>query len=244
MDFSQLLRGFNEVIEEQEEDTSKKVNTFPVVARNYNRLKEIVRNHSNEEITQAFNRLLDIPIIPSLAKYKTMVNDISTKLNKSVDYRVSGGEVTMNKDSFYLFQDAFVHILRNSLDHGIEGPNEREEQGKNKKGVIHIDCNEVDPENIEIKISDDGKGINAEIIAKKAVEKGIHTESEISDMSKEDIIKLIFVPSFSQKESVDELSGRGVGMDIVEKNMKKLGGDIGIETEVGKGTTFTLKIKS
>ena len=79
VDFSQLLRGFNEVVEEQEEDISKKVNTFPVVARNYNRLKEIIRNHSNEEITQAFNRLLDIPIIPSLAKYKTMVNDISTK---------------------------------------------------------------------------------------------------------------------------------------------------------------------
>ena len=244
MDFSQLLRGFNEVVEDQEEDTGKKVNTFPVVARNYNRLKEIIRNHSNEEISQAFNRLLDVPIIPSLAKYKTMVNDISTKLNKSVDYRVSGGEVTMNKDSFYLFQDAFVHILRNSLDHGIENPSEREEKGKNKKGIIHIDCNEIDPENIEIKISDDGKGINAEIIAKKAIEKGIHTENEINGMSKEDIIKLIFVPSFSQKESVDELSGRGVGMDIVEKNMKKLGGDIDIETEVGKGTTFTLKIKS
>ena len=130
MDFSQLLRGFNEVIEIQDEDPTKKVNTFPVVARNYNRLKEIIKSHSNEEINQAFNRLLDIPIIPSLSKYKTMVDDISTKLNKSVDYKVSGGEVTMNKDSFYLLQDAFVHILRNSLDHGIEEPTEREKWKK------------------------------------------------------------------------------------------------------------------
>jgi two-component system chemotaxis sensor kinase CheA len=173
-----------------------------------------------------------------------MVRDISTKLKKKVDYKINGGEVTMNKDSFYLLQDAFVHIIRNSLDHGVEDPEERKRKGKDPKGIIQIDCLELDPETIEIKIKDDGKGINSKIIATKAVEKGIHTKDEIDDMSDEDIVKLIFVPSFSQKESVDELSGRGVGMDIVDKNIKKLGGSITIDTEVDKGTTFVLNFKS
>ncbi|MDC0255548.1 Hpt domain-containing protein [Bacteriovoracales bacterium] len=244
VDFSQLLVGFSIVIEDTDEENIRKINTIPVVMRNYNRLKEIVKSQSDEEITKAFDRLLDVPIIPSLSKYKTMVKDISTKLNKNVDYKVNGGEVTMNKDSFYLLQDAFVHIIRNSLDHGVEGPEERKKKGKSPKGIIQIDCNELDPENIEIKIKDDGKGINSEIIGSKAVEKGIHTSDEINKMSQEDIVKLIFVPSFSQKESVDELSGRGVGMDIVEKNIRKLGGSISIDTEVDKGTTFVLNFKS
>ena len=92
-------------------------------------------------------------------------------------------DVTMNKDSFYLLQDAFVHIIRNSLDHGVEDPEERKKKGKSPKGVIQIDCNELDPENIEIKIKDDGKGINSEIIGSKAVEKGIHTSDEINKMN-------------------------------------------------------------
>ena len=244
IDFSQLLIGFSIVVDDNDEESIRKVNTIPVVMRNYNRLKEIVKSQSDEEISKAFDRLLDIPIIPSLSKYKTMVKDISTKLNKSVDYKVNGGEVTMNKDSFYLLQDAFVHIIRNSLDHGVEDPEERKKKGKSPKGIIQIDCNELDPENIEIKIKDDGKGINSEIIGSKAVEKGIHTSDEINKMSQEEIVKLIFVPSFSQKESVDELSGRGVGMDIVEKNIRKLGGSISIDTEVDKGTTFVLNFKS
>jgi chemotaxis protein histidine kinase CheA len=244
IDFSQLLRGFSESTVETEDDEIKKINTIPVVARNYNRLKEIIKTHSDEEITKAFDRLLDVPIVPSLSKYKTMVRDISTKLKKKVDYKINGGEVTMNKDSFYLLQDAFVHIIRNSLDHGVEDPEERKRKGKDPKGIIQIDCLELDPETIEIKIKDDGKGINSKIIATKAVEKGIHTKDEIDDMSDEDIVKLIFVPSFSQKESVDELSGRGVGMDIVDKNIKKLGGSITIDTEVDKGTTFVLNFKS
>jgi chemotaxis protein histidine kinase CheA len=245
IDYAQLLNGFNQEDEEGKDAGIKKIQTIAVVARNYNRLKQVMDHESEDsEPKRLFDRLLDVPIVPSLSKFGSMVKDISTKLNKEVDFNIAGGEVTMNKDSYYLLQDAFVHILRNSLDHGIEDPDQRKSNGKDPRGVININCKEIDAENIEIRIKDDGKGINHEIIAKKAVEKNIYTPDEVKGMSEHDLVSLIFLPSFSQKDEVSELSGRGVGMDVVKKNIQKLGGDIDVATKVGEGTEFILKFKA
>jgi two-component system chemotaxis sensor kinase CheA len=197
-----------------------------------------------EEIKVAAQRLTDIPVIPSLQKFKGMVDDISTKLNKDVDFKITGNEITLNREALTILQDAFVHLLRNSIDHGIEEQDERRKVGKKPTGSIEVYCNEPDINSIEIKIKDDGAGIDPVIIKRKALEKEIYPEEKLASMGEEEILNIIFLPSFSQKDNVDELSGRGVGMDIVKKNLEGLGGDVKVKSTPGKGTEFTLTIKS
>ena len=157
---------------------------------------------------------------------------------------IQGNEITLNRESLNVLQDAFVHLLRNSIDHGIEEQDARREKGKKPQGKIEVTCNEPDISYVEIKIKDDGAGIDVDILKKKAFEKGIYNQDQLSNMSDEEAMDIIFLPSFSQKDSVDELSGRGVGMDIVKKNLEKLGGGVSVRTTLGKGTEFVLTIKS
>ena len=169
-----------------------------------------------------------------------MVQEISTNLNKKVDFKISGEDITINKDSYSILQDAFVHILRNSIDHGIEDPEERKKIGKRPSGKIVISCKELQDDRVEISIEDDGGGINVGRVAAKAIENGIITHEKKDNMKQDEIINLIFLPNFSQKKDVDELSGRGVGMDIVKKNIEDLGGKVLIKSKEGQGTTFVL----
>tara|TARA_Y100001954_G_scaffold239480_1_gene314505 strand:+ start:14683 stop:18168 length:3486 start_codon:yes stop_codon:yes gene_type:complete len=246
IDFSQLLNGFyQEKKDDDDEDQEiSKVEMVPVVLRNLKRLNQTVIDGNIGEIRIAAERLTDIPVIPSLQKFKSMVMDISTKLNKDVDFIIQGNEITLNRESLNVLQDAFVHLLRNSIDHGIEEQDARREKGKKPQGKIEVTCNEPDISYVEIKIKDDGAGIDVDILKKKAFEKGIYNQDQLSNMSDEEAMDIIFLPSFSQKDSVDELSGRGVGMDIVKKNLEKLGGGVSVRTTLGKGTEFVLTIKS
>ena len=246
IDFSQLLNGFyqEKKVDDDEEEHIKKVETIPVVVRNLKRLNQTVLDGNLEEIKVAAERLTDIPVIPSLQKFKSMVMDISTKLNKNVDFRISGNEITLNREALNVLQDAFVHLLRNSIDHGIEDQEERRKVGKKPQGIIEIFCNEPDINSVEIKIKDDGAGIDPNVIRGKALEKQIYPKEELDNMNEEEILDIIFLPSFSQKDQVDELSGRGVGMDIVKKNLEKLGGAVKVKSVVGKGTEFLLIVKS
>jgi chemotaxis protein histidine kinase CheA len=241
IDFFQLVDGF--FTEKAGELGIKKIETWPVVMRNIKKLEKILERGDIEDIRKAVQRLKDIPIVPQISKFRSMVYDIALKLSKNVEFEIDGGDVSLDKESYNLLQDALVHILRNSLDHGIELPLERQELGKPAKGKIEVTCFENKKDDgIEIIVKDDGKGIDHEIIGRKAVEKGIFNEDDIKNMSKKDIIQIIFFPSFSQKDSVDELSGRGIGMYVVKENIKKLRGKIEVETDVGRGTTFTIQI--
>jgi chemotaxis protein histidine kinase CheA/methyl-accepting chemotaxis protein len=245
IDFTQLLNGFYlEKKDDDEEMEITKVEMVPVVVRNIKRLNQTVMDGNLEEIKVAAQRLTDIPVIPSLQKFKGMVDDISTKLNKDVDFKITGNEITLNREALTILQDAFVHLLRNSIDHGIEEQDERRKVGKKPTGSIEVYCNEPDINSIEIKIKDDGAGIDPVIIKRKALEKEIYPEEKLASMGEEEILNIIFLPSFSQKDNVDELSGRGVGMDIVKKNLEGLGGDVKVKSTPGKGTEFTLTIKS
>jgi two-component system chemotaxis sensor kinase CheA len=139
-----------------------------------------------------------------------------------------------------MLEGPIVHILRNSIDHGIEEPEKRVENGKNKTGVIKLTAIQ-EHRDIIIEISDDGAGINTEKVLEKAVDKELVSRKQAKKMDEQEIFKLLFHPGFSTKESAGELSGRGVGMDVVLHEVEKIGGIIEVESEKGKGTTFRLK---
>ncbi|MDC0254170.1 ATP-binding protein, partial [Bacteriovoracales bacterium] len=154
-----------------------------------------------------------------------------------------GTEISMNKDSFHILQDSVVHLLRNSLDHGIELPDERVKNGKSSKGKIEIICFDESEDELKVIIRDDGKGINTELITDKAVQKGLYTTEDAKKLSQEEIYDIIFLPTFSEREEADELSGRGVGMDIVKKNIEKIGGRVVVNSDFGMGTEIVLFFK-
>jgi len=239
IDLYQVLEGVTS--QGAKEIGIKRAETWPVIVKNLKKLEHLIDEKADiHKISDAFRRLKDIPLVPNLNKFKTMVQDISLKLSKTVNFSVSGADVTLDKDAFNLLQDGIIHILRNCLDHGIELPEERTSIGKNGVGNIEIICKENKNGKIELIVKDDGKGINLDIISKKAIEKGLFTEDSLSKLKEEEIINIIFHPHFSQKEEVDELSGRGIGMDVVRKNLKKIEGEIQVETKLGFGTSMKM----
>ncbi|MCR8679497.1 MULTISPECIES: hybrid sensor histidine kinase/response regulator [Campylobacter] len=182
-----------------------------------------------------------LPIAKVFNKFPRMVRDLSRELGKQIDLEISGEETELDKSIVEEIGDPLVHIIRNSCDHGIEDPKDRLAAGKPEKGVIQLKAyNEGN--HIVVEIVDDGKGIDALAVKMKALERGIITEREIDSMSDKEAYSLIFKPGFSMAKQVTNVSGRGVGMDVVKTNIEKLNGIIDIESEVGKGTIMKLKI--
>lgn len=175
------------------------------------------------------------------SRYPRVIRDLAKSTGKSINLHMVGGDTEVDKTVLEGLADPLVHILRNSADHGVEKPQDRMAKGKPADGSIIIRaCHEGDHVLIEIK--DDGKGLNAKKIGPKAVEKGLVTEEELQGMSEQAIQRLIFAPGFSTAEQVSDLSGRGVGMDVVNSNIAKLGGHVDVFSEVDKGTTVSIKI--
>ena len=168
-----------------------------------------------------------------------MVSDIAKRLGKKVDFQIKGKDITFNKDDLNVLQDALVHLLRNSMDHGIEKPEERVKSGKRDEGLLELICEE-DNSTKSITIKDDGRGINSQGVINKASQNKLVTEEKLKNMDDQEIYNLIFLPNFSTKESVTDISGRGVGMDVVKNNVEELGGKIVINSQEGQGTTFTI----
>ena len=175
------------------------------------------------------------------AKFPKQIRDVSKQLGKKVELVQIGEDVEIDKGITDGLEGAFTHIIRNSLDHGIESPAERVAAGKNETAVITMEAKGENGQ-IVIKITDDGKGIDPIKIAKKAVEKGIITEAVAATMTDNEKIELIFAPGFSTAESLTDISGRGVGMDVVRVNIIKLGGTIKISSIVGKSTTIIMML--
>lgn len=175
------------------------------------------------------------------AKFPKQIRDVSKQLGKKVELVQIGEDVEIDKGITDGLEGAFTHIIRNSLDHGIESPAERVAAGKNETAVITMEAKGENGQ-IVIKITDDGKGIDPIKIAKKAVEKGIITEAVAATMTDNEKIELIFAPGFSTAESLTDISGRGVGMDVVRVNITKLGGTIKISSIVGKSTTIIMML--
>ncbi len=200
-------------------------------------LGQLQRN--TRELQETVMKIRMLPISVTFARFPRLVRDISQQLGKQIDLVMEGEQTELDKTVLEQIGDPLVHLIRNSLDHGLESPEERIAAGKPEAGQIKLNafhqggC-------ILIEVTDDGRGLNVEAIRKKALDKGLIAEDEVVDDRR--AAQLIFHPGFSTKEQVTDVSGRGVGMDVVVKNIKALGGGIEIESRAGQGTTTTIRL--
>ncbi|MCT7533981.1 chemotaxis protein CheA [Aliarcobacter cryaerophilus] len=182
-----------------------------------------------------------VPMDSIYSKFPKVVRDISKKLGKKVEFKHYGDNVEIDKAMIEGLTDPLMHIIRNSLDHGIEMPEDRIKAGKSDTGTISISAEQANGQMI-ITIEDDGKGVDSERVAQKALEKGQIDENQFSSMSHNDKALLIFGAGLSTADQITDISGRGVGMDVVKTNIHKLGGIIKLDTELGKGTVITIML--
>ncbi|HBI24009.1 MAG TPA: chemotaxis protein CheA, partial [Nitrospiraceae bacterium] len=209
------------------------------------RLKSLLETTSNlnlitTDLQLAVMKMRMVPIRKVFNKFPRMVRDISRKANKKINLEIYGEATEVDKSVIEELNDPLVHIIRNSIDHGIETSIERMRKGKSECGTITLGAFQ-EGNSIVVKIEDDGKGIDAEVIEKKARERGL-IKSNDARLTHKEIISLIFEPGFSTAEKVTDISGRGVGMDVVKTNIGRINGIIDVNTDVGKGTKITLKI--
>ena len=194
-------------------------------------------------ITQDLQRdimsLRMVPIRNIFQKFARIVRDISRRQNKKINLQIIGEETEIDKKVADVLNDPLVHLVRNACDHGIEPPKEREEKGKTPEGTVILKAYQ-EGSFVYIEVVDDGRGIDPEKVLKKAIEKGIITGDE--KLSQNEILNLIFEPGFSTAEKVSDISGRGVGMDVVKNSITMLGGNVDIQSEINKGTRIVLKI--
>jgi two-component system chemotaxis sensor kinase CheA len=182
-----------------------------------------------------------VPIGKVFNKLPRLVRELSKDMKKEIDLELVGEETELDKSLIEELNDPLVHLLRNAADHGVEMPEERITAGKPAVGRVVVKA-EHEGNHIVISIADDGKGMDPDILKRKAIEKGLLTESAASEMTDKDAFNLIFYPGFSTAKVVTNVSGRGVGMDVVRTNVQKLKGSIDILSELGKGSTFMIKI--
>ncbi|MBE0425797.1 MAG: chemotaxis protein CheA [Nitrospirae bacterium] len=180
-----------------------------------------------------------VPIGTIFNRFKRLVRDLSNELGKEVEFTTRGGETELDKNVIEKLNDPLVHIIRNSIDHGIEPPANREASGKSRRGMVHL-SSEYSGANVLIKIRDDGAGIDLKEIRKDAIEKGLIRED--TSLTERDILSIIFSPGFSTSEKVTKVSGRGVGLDVVKRCIDTLRGTVDIDSKKGRGMIITLKI--
>ena len=194
-----------------------------------------------EELQTACLKTRMVPIDMVFRKFPRLVRDVAGSLKKEVELQVKGQGTEIDKTMVELLGDPLVHLVRNSLDHGLELPQARESQGKPRKGTIRLEARQ-EGDQIVVSITDDGAGIDPERVLRTAVGKGLVTAERARQLGPREILDFIFLPGFSTVEKVSDLSGRGVGMDVVRSNLKRMNGTIQLESKVGKGTTVLLQL--
>jgi two-component system chemotaxis sensor kinase CheA len=192
-----------------------------------------------KELQNTAMALRMIPIKPTFQKMERLARDLARSCVKKVNFSTDGDETELDRTVVEEIADPLVHMVRNAMDHGLEPAEDRVAAGKPEAGTVHLSAYHQGS-NIVIELRDDGRGINPEKILKKAREKGIISPNAV--LTREETFNLIFAPGFSTAEKVTAVSGRGVGMDVVKRNIEKLRGKIEIESEVGKGSVFKIKL--
>lgn len=222
---------------------------------NRGRLEQIARKHGIKEFDEALsmigrsvsdlqNLMMGIRMMPLdriFNRLPRVVRDVATHDGKEVEFTIEGGETELDRGMMDGLSDPLLHIIRNAVNHGIELPEVREASGKPRKGSLRLTARR-DKDNVIIEIVDDGAGIDPEKLKDKAVNKGIMTPEAAAAATKEDLINLLFEPGFSTAETITDISGRGVGLDVVKKTIESLKGTIRVESELGRGTTFELML--
>jgi two-component system chemotaxis sensor kinase CheA len=198
-------------------------------------------NHIVSELQEGVMKTRMQPIGNAWSKLPRIVRDLSRELNKKIDLVMVGAETELDRQVLELIKDPLTHMVRNSADHGVETPADRVRAGKDETGKITLNAFH-EGGHIVIEIADDGKGLAIDKIRAKALANGLATESDLASMSDQQILQFIFKAGFSTAEKVTAVSGRGVGMDVVRTNIEKIGGTVDLQSEVGKGSKFTIKI--
>ena len=182
-----------------------------------------------------------MPIESVFAKYPRMIRDLNKKLGKKMELYMSGEETELDRTVIDEIGDPIMHLLRNSADHGLESAEIRAERGKPEVGSIWLDAYQ-EGNNVVIEVRDDGNGIDVEKVKQKAVEKGNLTQEQADALTEKEAIDLLFKPSFSTSDKVTDVSGRGVGLDVVKSKIEALGGDVEVKTKYGEGSTFSIRL--
>jgi two-component system chemotaxis sensor kinase CheA len=244
-----------ETIRVKSEQIDKIMNLVGELVINKGRLLQISQEYDIPELMESVNileksitslqdevmRIRMVKIERIFNKFPRMVRDLSRKLGKKIEFVVEGQDTELDRTVLDQINDSLVHLVRNAVDHGIEFPEERIKAGKPEVGLIRLSAKR-EKSNVVIEIEDDGKGLDPDLIKKKALERGLVDPSEIEKMGDEDIKMLIFMPGFSTKNSATEISGRGVGMDVVKTTAEKLGGNVRIYSKKGEGTKIRINL--
>jgi len=200
-----------------------------------------VLNRISEEMQDAIMQVRMVPVSTVFQRFPRLVRDLSKKLGKKVKLILEGEETEADKNVIEALADPLIHIIRNSLDHGIELPEERVAKGKPEIGTIILRAKQ-EADQVVIEVIDDGRGIDPEKVKLKAYEKGLISEEQFEKMKDTEALNLIFLPGFSTKEVASDLSGRGVGMDVVRTTVEKFGGSVSVKSTLDKGTVVTLSL--
>lgn len=198
-------------------------------------------NHVTSELQEGVMKTRMQPIGNAWSKLPRIIRDLAVDLNKKIDLKMLGADTELDRQVLELIKDPLTHMVRNSADHGLETPDERVKAGKNETGQVILNAFH-EGGHIIIEIKDDGKGLNTERIKQKILENNLATESEIASLSDQQIHQFVFKAGFSTAQKVTNVSGRGVGMDVVRTNIEKIGGTVELKSIEGKGSTFTIKI--
>ncbi|MTI80222.1 MAG: chemotaxis protein CheA [Firmicutes bacterium] len=226
------LNRFTEIFEEkyQSDELAESLNEIA------NHLGQVTGD-LQEEIMKA--RML--PIAQIFNRFPRMVRDTAQKLGREIDFVVEGKETELDRNVIEVIGDPLIHLIRNGIDHGIEDPDERERLGKPRAGKLHLKAS-YHESHIVITISDDGKGIDVDKLRRKAVETGMYDQEGVNRLTEREALDLIFKAGFSTAGSVSDLSGRGVGMDVVRTAIEQINGMVELDTKLGEGTTFTIRL--
>jgi two-component system chemotaxis sensor kinase CheA len=231
----------NEISENFEKLINDFSTTFKSIKTNLDTLQNDIHLHSNiiNQMRDSVMKVRMVPIEQLYSRFPRIIRDLQKKLGKDVDLILEGQDTELDKSIIEELNDPLMHILRNSVDHGIESKEERKALGKPIKGTIKVSARN-EGSIIYISVSDDGKGIDYNEVRKKAIDKGLISPTD--DLTIAEIYNFLFLPGFSTAKKVSEVSGRGVGLDVVKKAIEKLNGTVSIESKVGVGTTFTIKL--
>ncbi|MEE1073657.1 MAG: chemotaxis protein CheA [Cellulosilyticum sp.] len=210
------------------------------VESNYNDSVEYLERITTS-LHDAVMKVRMVPVETVFNRFPRMLRDVSRKLDKEIDLVMSGEETELDRTVIDEIGDPLIHLLRNAADHGLETTEERINLGKPRKGTIKLQAYQ-DGNSVMIVVEDDGKGINVNKVKNKAIDKGTITKEEAATMTEKEIIELLFKPSFSTAEKISDLSGRGVGLDVVKSKITALGGHVEVETEWGKGSKFIVRL--
>jgi two-component system chemotaxis sensor kinase CheA len=193
------------------------------------------------QLQEASTRTRMVPLNVVFARFPRLVRELARSMNKRVQLKIEGEDTEIDRALVEKLNECLVHLIRNAIDHGIEPPDERTAAGKPPEGLIEISASQSEG-SVIVVVRDDGRGIDPNKIRRKAIERGLLTEEQASSLSDDDAIQFIFRSGFSTKEEVSEVSGRGVGMDAVKAAMEQIGGTIDLHSQIGAGTTVTLRL--